>query len=221
MGKKPIEYIDAKTSPLLSKVMDKFPTTLSIDGKIALQGATLYSVPLNLTLYTHHNSASDVVHMIKILKELPGWKLHEMMIIMLTSTSGSTTRGSKRIPMNFDNIDDVTNQVVRWEDTHKKLDAIFDQLADDQLKNLPPIPIPSTLITPLLDHQLDGIRWLHKNEMNIDSRLQQKHQKSSKTAAMSTPFYQQIQKGSETLWLSEITQKTQKDPPEPIRGSLL
>ena len=230
MGKKPIGYIDATTSTSLSKVMDRFlgvsaatltSFRISIDGTVALQGPTLYSVPLNLILRSECNMdcASDVVQIHNTLKELTGWKTHETMIIFLTSKVASK-REHNKINMNFDNIE-VTNQIVRWEDTKKNLDAIFDQLANDQLKNLPPIPIPPTMITPLLDHQLDGIRWLYKNEMKINSRHHQKHQELSEEVAVSTPFYQQIQEGKETVWLSEITKKKQKDPPEPMRGSIL
>ena len=224
---KNLGYIESGAAATLSKVMDQYlsETTssslkLSMEGTIALQGAERYSVPLNIVLYIESKvlgSSSDLVQINDALKVLDDWKPHETIIIQLTSTSfpSATNMG-----MNFNNIE-VTNQKVHWEDAQKNLDEMFDQLVNDRLNNLPPISIPTTITSPLLDHQIDGIRWLYNNEKNIDDYLQEQHDKIPKTKSWSVPFYQQIQQGETTVWKSEITGATQTDPPKPNGGSIL
>ena len=110
---------------------------------------------------------------------------------------------------------EVVQQTMKWETAQENLDAMFEQLVHDQLLNLPSIAIPPSLTTPLLDHQVQGIRWMHHKEMmavqnNLDDGL-----------AASIPFYKPVQERGRNMWLCEITNSTQAAPPAPIRGSIL
>jgi SWI/SNF-related matrix-associated actin-dependent regulator of chromatin subfamily A3 len=215
-----VGHIKATTAMTLAKVMDQFlpptPTTEStgtstiyMDGTIAFRGATSYSLPLQLDFYSQSKSnyMADLVHINNALNKLIGWKPDKALMTLLRSSS-----------LKSDAIDvEVTNQTLNWEDAQKNLDVMFDQLVNDQLNNLPPLSIPETIITPLLEHQIDGIRWLYHHEVSMNEQQDAK----SKAGALSIPFYKQIQERGKKVWLSEITNATQTDPPKPIGGSIL
>lgn len=83
---------------------------------------------------------------------------------------------------------------------------MFDTAVAQSLKNLPNIAMPSCLrdIT-LMDYQIQGIKWLVKKE----------------TDPSSAPFYKKVKEKKQTMYLCEITQSSQAQPPEPICGSIL
>lgn len=222
-----VGHIKATTAMTLAKVMDQFlpPTrttntsttsTIYMDGTIALRGATSYSLPLQLDFYSQSKSdyMSDLVQINNALTELYGWKPDKALMTLLRSSS---LKSDDVDESNFSDVE-VTNQKLNWEDAQQNLDVMFDQLVNTQLSNLPPIPIPATIVTPLLDHQIDGIRWLHHHEICMN---EQKRDQTSKASALSIPFYKQIQERGKKVWLSEITNATQIDPPKPIGGSIL
>jgi hypothetical protein len=45
-----------------------------------------------------------------------------------------------------------------WKSAQQNLDDMFDKICNEGLANLPDIPIPSTFLSDLLDHQNEGIR---------------------------------------------------------------
>lgn len=222
-----VGHIKATTAITLAKVMDQFlpvstsrttstgtSSTIYMDGTIESRGATSYYLPLRLDFYSQSqsDSLSDLVKIDKILNALKSeWKPNKSLFQLSTSTQD--------LPVDLTNINDVevTNQKLQWEDAQQNLDAMFDQLVNDQLKCLPLISIPATIITPLLDHQVDGIRWLYNHEM----KMNEQQQNMTKAMASSIPFYKQIKERGKNVWLSEITNATQTDPPKPIGGSIL
>ena len=219
-----VGHIKATTAKTLAKVMDQFipPTrtaggtsTIYMDGTIAMKGKTWYLLPLEVDFYSQSEPDyfSDLVQLNNAFNNFSGWKPDEALMTILRPTS---LKSDVNDDSNTNDIE-VTNQKVNWEDAQKNLDVMFDQLVSDQLNNLPTISIPATIITPLLEHQIDGIRWLYHHEVRIN---EQQHQKS-KTSALSIPFYKQILERKKQVWLSEITNATQTDPPKPIGGSIL
>lgn len=217
-----VGHIKATTATTLAKVMDQFlpvtttgsratgtSSTIYMDGTIESRGATSYSLPLRLDFFSQ--STTDLVQINNALTAIGGWKPDKSLMQLSKSTQD--------LPVDLTNINDVevTNQKLQWEDAQQNLDAMFDQLVNDQLKYLPRISIPATIITPLLDHQVDGIRWLYNHEM----KMNEQQQNMTKAMASSIPFYKQIKERGKNVWLSEITNATQTDPPKPIGGSIL
>jgi hypothetical protein len=57
----------------------------------------------------------------------------------------------------------------------------------------------------LFDYQIQGIKWLLKKE----------------TGENTAPFYKSVKEGGKNMYLCEITQSSQSQPPSPIKGSIL
>lgn len=93
-----------------------------------------------------------------------------------------------------------------WNAQQAALDKLFDVALKKQYENLPNIAMPDCLrnIT-LMEHQIKGIKWLVKRE----------------TAASPPPFYKSVREKGNAMYLCEITQSSQPQPPTPIRGSIL
>ena len=224
-----VGHIKATTAMTLAKVMDQFQppvtstagstSTIHMDGTIAFRGATSYSLPLQLDFYSQSKSnyLSDLVQLNNALTKVNEWKPDKALMTQLRSSSLKSDAVDDSI---FNDVE-VTNQKLHWEDAQQNLDVMFDQLVNDQLNNLPAIFIPASIITPLLEHQVDGIRWLYHHEVCMNEQQQQQQQQKSKASTLSIPFYKQIQERGKNVWLSEITNATQTEPPKPVGGSIL
>lgn len=93
-----------------------------------------------------------------------------------------------------------------WNAQQAALDKMFDKTLKSQYKDLPNIEMPSCLqgIT-LMEYQVKGIKWLVKRE----------------TDGAPAPFYKQVKEKGSVMHLCTITQSSQREPPKPIRGSIL
>ena len=100
----------------------------------------------------------------------------------------------------------VVTKKLDWNLQQAALDELFDVALKEQYKNLPNIAMPDCLqnIT-LMEHQIKGIKWLVKRETN----------------ASPPPFYKSVRERGTEMYLCEITQSSQSQPPKPIRGSIL
>jgi SWI/SNF-related matrix-associated actin-dependent regulator of chromatin subfamily A3 len=101
----------------------------------------------------------------------------------------------------------VERKILNWQTEQQQLDDMFDKQTQLQLAGLPQIEMPSQFHNvTLFDHQINGIRWLVHQETNQSKRA---------------PFYTQVKEKGRNVWLCEITQCSQENAPEPVRGSLL
>jgi len=99
----------------------------------------------------------------------------------------------------------VTTKKLDWASQQKALDNMFDNTLKEQYKNLPNVEMSSCLTNiTLLDYQIQGIKWLLKKE----------------TEATAAPFYKKVKENKQNMYLCEITQSSQVEPPKPIRGSV-
>ena len=100
----------------------------------------------------------------------------------------------------------VAKKKMDWNAQQAALDKMFDNTLKEQYKNLPKIAMPSCLTgITLMDYQVQGIKWLVKKE----------------TDATPAPFYKKVKEKKQIMYLCEITQSSQPQPPKPIRGSVL
>jgi phage protein D len=99
----------------------------------------------------------------------------------------------------------VQKKTLDWKTQQKQLDDMFEQQSKTQLSNLPEITMPEALQTELFGHQVDGIRWMvHRETGNIEP-----------------PFYKKVKEQGKTMYLSEITNASQSEPPKGIAGGIL
>jgi SWI/SNF-related matrix-associated actin-dependent regulator of chromatin subfamily A3 len=209
-----VGHIKATTAIFLAPVMDRFismrDTTMNMDGTISLHGGNPFTLPLLLDFHSQSKTdfISDFAQIHDVLQSCNTWNPSKALLSLL--------RGNEDVLEVSANQNDVvvTNQTLDWKSAQQNLDLLFDQLLQDQLKDLPDVPMPSAIITPLLDHQIDGIRWLCHHETTI-------HDVPTMSTTRNVPFYKPIQERGRTVWLSEITNATQSDPPPPILGSIL
>lgn len=100
----------------------------------------------------------------------------------------------------------VAKKKMDWNAQQAALDEMFDQHLKDQYKDLPNIAMPDCFSgLTLMEHQIQGIKWLVKRETN----------------PAPAPFYKKVKEKKQTMYLCEITQSSQSQPPNPIRGSLM
>jgi SWI/SNF-related matrix-associated actin-dependent regulator of chromatin subfamily A3 len=100
----------------------------------------------------------------------------------------------------------VATKKLDWSAQQDALDKMFDITLKEQYANLPNIAMPGCLRDiSLMQYQIQGVRWLVKRE----------------TDAAPAPFYKQVKENGRAMYLCEITQSSQPEPPAPIRGSIL
>jgi SWI/SNF-related matrix-associated actin-dependent regulator of chromatin subfamily A3 len=102
----------------------------------------------------------------------------------------------------------TTSRQVDWQREQKHLDDLFAKQAQAQLANLAPVPPPPALTVTLLAHQVAGLAWLVQREQvqPLDKR--------------EIPFYKRVQEKNATVWLCEITNASQPQPPAAVRGGV-
>ena len=100
----------------------------------------------------------------------------------------------------------VVTKKLDWNAQQAALDELFDVALKKQYENLPNISMPDCLQNiSLMDHQIKGIKWLVKRETN----------------PCPPPFYKTVREKGNEMYLCEITQSSQSQPPKPIQGSIL
>ncbi|KAL7547677.1 hypothetical protein ACHAWF_010962 [Thalassiosira exigua] len=100
----------------------------------------------------------------------------------------------------------VVRKKLDWNAQQSALDSMFDKQLKEQYKNLPDIAMPDCLTgITLMDYQVQGIKWLLKKE----------------TDPAPAPYYRKVKEKGRVMYLCEITQSSQAEPPKPIRGSIL
>ena len=101
---------------------------------------------------------------------------------------------------------EVVRKKMNWNHQQEALDKMFDKQLKEQYKDLPDISMPNCLVgITLMPYQVKGIQWLLKKEID----------------ASPAPFYKKVKEKGKTMYLCEITNSSQAEHPQPVRGSIL
>jgi hypothetical protein len=200
----------AKTlSPIIDKCINATNSTIYMDGTISSYGNE-YSLPVTVDFWSKTlTGLSDFERINDVFQsQRQSWNPNRTFAEAFSKKSNNRNHQESAVQ--------VVHKKINWQTAQTNLDEMFDQLVQDQLLNLPRIEMPTAIITPLLDYQIDGIRWMYHHETMADQHSCQDHE-----ATVSFPFYKPIQEQGKTMWLCEITNATQAIPPNPIKGSIL
>jgi hypothetical protein len=205
-----VGHIKATLANTLAPFMDTFkvhlPTsTIHMDGIIRSEG-NQYTLPLEIEFFSKTLCGlSDFVRVNDMFRPCgQDWSPNPVYAAAIGQ------RNDKPI--------EVIQQTIKWETAQENLDQMFDQLVHDQLLNLPNVALPPTLTTPLLDHQVEGIRWMYdKEKLSFAKNIPG----DDGGSVNSNPFYRPVKEKGRTMWFCEITNATQAMPPAPIKGSIL
>ena len=197
-----VGHIKATSAKKLSPIMDNAERfRVRIEGTIPRHGSA-YSLPLLLEFY----SMSPLPELTNKLAKLLQKNLRYEAMFNLSRESQSRVGGnsvsaaeSQELPLT------VVTKRLDWNKQQQALDKMFDKELEAQYKDLPNVNMPSCFkgIT-LFDYQIQGIKWLLKKE-----------------AGATAPFYKSVKEGGKQMYLCEITQSSQSQPPSPIKGSIL
>jgi SWI/SNF-related matrix-associated actin-dependent regulator of chromatin subfamily A3 len=103
----------------------------------------------------------------------------------------------------------VVNTTIDWTQQAKQLDEMFDVVSEQQLSNLAPVEVPSTLKTRLLDYQYQGLQWMVRQELPKDDD------------EATIPFYVRKEEKGRQVYHCTITNSSQSYKPKTFRGGIL
>ena len=225
MGKEKVGHIKRELAYQLAKLLDNRPVMecLQIDATIPGRG-NAYTLPLELKVFGKSN--------------------HKFRLDSLQQTVdrllGQFARGRNQkqtLPTPPPSVHVRTYQ--GWKHEQERFNKLFEAHSKEHLAKLPDVPIPSALQTPLLEHQVQGLRWLvHrereaivrtettsppiKSSMTNESRKgKTKTNKNTNQHASRPLFYKQVQENGRTVWYCEITNSSQTECPTHVRGGIL
>jgi SWI/SNF-related matrix-associated actin-dependent regulator of chromatin subfamily A3 len=210
MNLEKVGHIKATVAMTLAPFMDSFKmhlpsSTIQMDGIIKAEG-NQYTLPLEIEFFS------------KTLCGLSDFARVNDQFRSCGKDWNPNPVYAAAIGLTIDRPIEVVQQTMKWETAQENLDQMFDQLVQDQLLNLPNVDMPPALSTPLLDHQLEGIRWMyHKEKMAISENISG----NDVGPVNSIPFYKPVKEKGRTMWFCDITNATQAMPPAPIKGSIL
>jgi len=177
----------------LATVMDE-EGDVRLEGTIPRQG-NQWTLPLTLDFYSTNTTEEQArTSAANVQNRLRGDRNFSLSQQYRTAARGKAKTATPK----------VTTKKLDWASQQKALDNMFDNTLKEQYKNLPNVEMSSCLTNiTLLDYQIQGIKWLLKKE----------------TEATAAPFYKKVKENKQNMYLCEITQSSQVDPPKPIRGS--
>ena len=189
-----VGHIKREQALPLSNIMDLYGPhgNIIIDGTIPSAGNS-WNMPVNIDFY---GTDLSMIEPIAAMFQQSG--------TAFVHSRPQMTGGSTQEVIAIDS-PIVQKCIVDWRTQQKDLDDMFDEQCKLQLQGLPHVPTPSQLKITLLDHQISGLQWMVRNE----------------TQPPPVPFYKQVKEQGKSVWLSEITNASQPEPPKPICGGIL
>ncbi len=179
-----VGHVKGTSAQLLAPVMDSRSLHVRIDASIPRKG-NKFTMPLLLQFYsevrTTNENENDVREASAKVAEVLAHALKRDYIFTLSHEFGGQsfvqnagTSGSYASPAVT-----VEKKKMDWQQQEKELDKMFDKQLQDQMKHLPKIDMPNHLLKgiQLFDYQVQGIKWLVKQEAHDDT---------------SRPFYKQV-----------------------------
>ncbi|KAL7426073.1 hypothetical protein ACHAXH_000525, partial [Discostella pseudostelligera] len=192
-----VGHIKATMAKHLATVMDR-QRVIRIQGTIPREGNE-YTLPLALDFYSIMSTDDQArISAQNLNNALKGDYNFHLRPEFSASASSKALAPAPTVS--------VVTKKLDWNAQQVALDELFDVALKKQYENLPIIAMPDCLqnIT-LMEHQIKGIKWLVKRE----------------TEASPPPFYKSVREKGNAMYLCEITQSSQPQPPKPIRGSIL
>ena len=192
MHNEKVGHIKRELAAVLAPLMDRYPEALTLDASIPGPG-NHYELPLHVDFrvsatrpegeqQTIRNQLQEALSRVRFRKTKPAK--------IMPATTAPVQVSTKRLD---------------WKTQQKHLDDMFAEQTKKQLENLPEITLPKTLTATLLEHQVEGVRWLYQREQGNQP----------------PPFYKQVQERGQSMWLCEITQASQTSTPSIVRGGIL
>jgi len=196
-----VGHLKGTSARFLAPVLDAHPH-LKVEGSICGRG-NKFTLPLLLEYY----AVAPVADLAQTSTRLSGALAKALRMDhhfrLLSDVGGRTTSGGSatEVPAPV-----VSTRKLDWNQQQKALDEMFDAQLENQYKELPNVEMPAVFRgVDLFDHQIKGIKWMLKKE----------------TEANMPPFYKEVKEGGRKMYLCEITQCSQSQPPDAIRGSIL
>jgi hypothetical protein len=182
----------------LSKIMDQYRHII-MDGTIP-GGGDQRTIPLQIDFYGTDPALAKTI--VAILKPARTHLSNSKYAPAVAAAAAAVTAFPFTAPAPIL----VQKYTMNWTVQQKDLDDMFDAQSKKQLEGLPLVPTPPTLVTELMEHQVIGLRWMVRNEVNPPL----------------VPFFKEVKQHlGRTMWFSEITNSSQSEPPKPIRGGIL
>ena len=191
-----VGHIKATMAKHLATVMDA-QRDVRLEGTIPRAG-NAYTLPLVLDFYSTNATDEHARNVAATLQSRLRGDHHFRLAQQYRAASSSAAKSKSAAPT-------VVKKKLDWNSQQKALDDMFDNTLKEQYTNLPNVAMSSCLQSiTLLDYQIQGIKWLLKKE----------------TEATPPPFYKKVKEKKQTMYLCEITQSSQSQPPKPICGSV-
>ncbi len=190
-----VGHVKGTSAQLLAPVMDSRSLHVRIDASIPRKG-NKFTMPLLLQFYsevrtnnstTNDNENEDDINIREASAKVAAALAHALKrdyIFTLSHEFGGQsfvqnagTSGSYASPGAVI----VEKKKMDWQQQERELDEMFDKQLQDQMKQLPKVNMPNHLLRgiELFDYQVQGIKWLVKQETHDNT-------------CTSRPFYKQV-----------------------------
>mmetsp|Transcript_59675 Transcript_59675/g.176827 ORF Transcript_59675/g.176827 Transcript_59675/m.176827 type:complete len:971 (-) Transcript_59675:116-3028(-) len=193
-------------APILDAVDDRagvdiaYSNVTKVDGIIPRPAGT-YTMPVRLEFYGNNPESAETD------AEVLQWYLSNSGIKLETARkrgSSSSARGGRKGAGKSPTAVRAKTVTVRDWKSQSELDAMFDKQRS-LLASIPSTHQPLQLTSTLLPHQSVGLSWLVHRETARHNRL----------------FWKNVKERGKSVWLSEITNASQRREPRRVRGGLL
>ena len=197
-----VGHIKATSAKHLAPIMDNATRLhVRIEGTIPRKGGA-YGLPLSIEYYSTAPTPELTEKVAKTLQKSLRYESN----FSLSRELGGNGGPAAQSPAAQTSTLNVVSKKLDWNKQQQALDEMFDKHLEEQYNDLPNINMPSCLRNiELFDYQIQGIKWLLKKE----------------TGENTAPFYKSVKEGGKNMYLCEITQSSQSQPPSPIKGSIL
>ena len=185
-----VGHVKREQAAALSHILDG-PLDVKVDATIPYPG-NQWTLPLKIEFY-----GSDVNLALQVRRVLKKHRIGLQQCPLGDKASNSNAKQPAVV---------VQKKSIDWKTQQKELDDMFEKESKEKMLNLPAMEMPAAFgEVELLEHQIDGIRWLcHRETGNIEP-----------------PFFKKVTEQKKVMWLSEITSSSQSTPPKPITGGIL
>ncbi len=199
-----VGHIKATMASTLATILDNSDRLrVRVDGTIPRSG-NAYTVPIFLEFYCTASNVNNREEIEQIALNFQNIMKRDYHFHIAREFGGDGVSSNEVVSVSSAPI--VSRTKLNWQQQEEALNKMFDKQLEDQYKDLPDVSMPSCLkgIT-LFDYQIKGVKWLFKKETNPSP----------------APFYKQVTEKGKKLWFCEITNSSQSDAPDEIRGSIL
>jgi hypothetical protein len=192
-----VGHVKRQVAASISAIMDQFGDEITIDATIPYAAANRFKMPLQIDFYARD---PEQVKSVLVSRGLQLEELTPDGAPLYTNEELASPTSSPAAPPR------VKTTKLDWKGQQKTLDEMFEEQSKLQLTELADVDFESLpLRSDLFEHQKIGVRWLKQKELGLTQ----------------VPFYKTISENGKNMYLSQITNSSQVNPPEPCRGGML